>query len=473
MVFEAECFRLRSIVSFDERDVIMTKNKWFGTDGVRGVANEFPMTAEFAFRLGCAAAEIVCTDKKKVAIAKDTRISADMLEASLCAAFTAKGIDVIRLGVIPTPTVTAFADTLGVDMALMITASHNPYYDNGIKLIAPNGDKFSDETTAELETLIEKNDFSFDKNKIGKITENFSIVEKYMQQAINLFGNVKLNGMKIVVDCANGCFSNILPEVLRQAGAEVVAIGVSPDGYNINKDCGSQHVEAMLEEVKNQRADLGIAVDGDGDRIKVCNEKGVLIKSDQLIAFLAKYLQQSGENRSRPIVSTKLSNTGLERYIKNILGLEYYVSAVGERHVIKLLKEKGVVIGGEESGHIVLLDYVKSGDAMMTALMLIKGLVALGQKSSEIFPLFKEDFLYFENFAVKNMAQVKEITSDAGLAKILDCTSQEMIGHGRVVIHPSGTEPKIRVWVCGDDENLVKSCGQKLWNKIEDLAKSA
>ena len=290
MVFEAECFRLRSIVSFDERDVIMTKNKWFGTDGVRGVANEFPMTAEFAFRLGCAAAEIVCTDKKKVAIAKDTRISADMLEASLCAAFTAKGIDVIRLGVIPTPTVTAFADTLGVDMALMITASHNPYYDNGIKLIAPNGDKFSDETTAELETLIEKNDFSFDKNKIGKITENFSIVEKYMQQAINLFGNVKLNGMKIVVDCANGCFSNILPEVLRQAGAEVVAIGVSPDGYNINKDCGSQHVEAMLEEVKNQRADLGIAVDGDGDRIKVCNEKGVLIKSDQLIAFLAKYL---------------------------------------------------------------------------------------------------------------------------------------------------------------------------------------
>lgn len=451
----------------------MTKNRWFGTDGVRGVANEFPMTAEFAFRLGCAAAEIVCMEKKRVAIAKDTRISADMLEASLCAAFTAKGVDVIKLGVIPTPALTAFAETLGVDMALMITASHNPYYDNGIKLIAPSGDKFSDEVTAQIEAVIAKNSFEFDKDRIGKITEDFSIKEKYMQKAVAACKNANLSGLKVVVDCANGCFSDILPEVLCKAGADVKVLGAAPDGYNINKDCGSQHVEAMLEEVKKQQADLGIAVDGDGDRIKVCDEKGCLIKSDQMIAFLAGYLQQKGENRSRPIVSTKLSNTGLERYIKSVLGLEYYVSAVGERHVIKLLKEKGGVVGGEESGHIVLLDYVKSGDAMMTALTFIKGVVEAKCKASQIFPLFEEDFLYFENFAVKNMAQVKEITADARLKALLDEVCKKMDGHGRVVIHPSGTEPKIRVWVCGDDETLVKDCGQRLWKQIENLAQSA
>ncbi len=452
----------------------MAKNKWFGTDGVRGVANEFPMTAEFAFRLGCAAAEAVCLSQRRVAIAKDTRISSDMLESALCAAFTAKGIDVIRLGIIPTPALTAFADALNIDMALMITASHNPYYDNGIKLIAPNGDKFSDETTAQLEALIEKNQFVFDKNKIGKIIDDSSIKEKYIKKALSIFGdNIRLNGFKVVVDCANGCFSNILPNVLQKLGAELVILGANPDGYNINKDCGSQHVGAMCDEVRKCGADLGVAVDGDGDRIKISDNNGNLIGSDQLIAFLAKYLQQKEENKSRPIVSTKLSNTGLERYVTSELWLKYFVTGVGERNVIKTLKEEGGVIGGEESGHIVLLDYAKSGDAMMTALITIKGIIDSAKKVNEIFPLFKEDFLYYENFTTANKEQVKEITANNELAIILDEVVQEMKGHGRVVIHPSGTEPKIRVWVCGDDENLVKSCGQKLWDKIENLAKSA
>ena len=452
----------------------MAKNKWFGTDGVRGVANEFPMTADFAFRLGCAAAEVVCINKKKVAIAKDTRISSDMLEASLCAAFTAKGIDVIRLGVIPTPALTAFADNLNIDMALMITASHNPYYDNGIKLITPNGDKFSDETTAQLEELIEKNEFSFDKNKIGKVLDDDSIKEKYIKKALAIFGNdINLSSFKIVADCANGCFSDILPKVLQQLGAEVIALGANPDGYNINRNCGSQHVATMCDEVKKCGANLGIAVDGDGDRIKISDNDGKIIGSDQMIAFLARYLQASGENKSRPIVSTKLSNTGLERYIVNELGLEYFITGVGERNVIKTLKEKGGVVGGEESGHIVLLDYAKSGDAMMTALTAIKGIAEAAKKANEIFPLFREDYLYFENFTTKNNAMVKEIAANDDLAKVLEEVCKEMAGHGRVVIHPSGTEPKIRVWVCGDDNALVKSCGQKLWNKIESLAQSA
>lgn len=452
----------------------MAKNKWFGTDGVRGVANEFPMTADFAFRLGCAAAETVCINKKKVAIAKDTRISSDMLEAALCAAFMAKGVDVIRLGVIPTPALTAFADTLDIDMALMITASHNPYYDNGIKLIAPSGDKFSDETTAQLEALIEKNEFLFDKNKIGRVFDDASIKEKYIKKALAIFeGDIRLNGFKVVADCANGCFSDILPLVLSKLGAEVVVLGANPDGYNINKDCGSQHVGLMCDEVKKCGADLGIAVDGDGDRIKICDNEGKIIASDQLIAFLAKYLQTTGANKSKPVVSTKLSNTGLERYITKELGLEYFITGVGERNVIKTLKEKGGVVGGEESGHIVLLDYAKSGDALMTALTTIKGIVDSAKKVNKIFPLFEEDYLYFENFATKNTAMVKEIVVNDELVKVLDEVSQKMKNHGRVVIHPSGTEPKIRVWVCGNNKELVESCGKKLWDKIESLAKGA
>ena len=449
----------------------MAKNKWFGTDGVRGVANEFPMTAEFALKLGMAAAELVCTKYKKAAIAKDTRISGDMLEAALVAGFTAKGIDVVCLGIIPTPAVTTFVSDLGVDMAVMITASHNPYQDNGIKLIAKTGDKFADETTAALEALIEKNEFNFDKDKIGRVTADNSIKEKYEQIALQMFSKTgSLKGMKIVADCANGCFSNILPRVLRQLGAEVVVIGAAPDGYNINRDCGSQHVEAMLAEVKKRNADLGIAVDGDGDRIKLCDNEGKLIKSEQLMAFLAKYLQESGDNRGRPFASTKLSNTALERYITQILGLEYYSTNVGERPVIKSLKEHGGVIGGEESGHIVLLDYAKSGDAMMTALKVVQGIVASGKKPSEIFPLFEDDCLYFENFKTTSPAQVKEITAQTELQELADDLSSKIQGHGRVVIHPSGTEPKIRIWVCGDDEIQVKEYGKKLWDKIESLS---
>lgn len=448
----------------------MVKNKWFGTDGVRGVANEYPMTADFALKLGMAAAEIVCTQHHKVAIAKDTRISGDMLEAALTAGFTAKGVDVVRLGAIPTPAVTTFVGSLSVDMAVMITASHNPYYDNGIKLIAQNGDKFSDETTAKLEALIEQNNFAFDKNQIGTVSEDTTITEKYKQIALNMFpAKSELKGIKIVADCANGCFFDILPSVLRQLGAEVITLGCAPDGLNINKDCGSQHTEALLAAVKQHQADFGIAVDGDGDRIKLCDNNGNLIKSEQLIAFLADDMQKSGENKGRPIASTKLSNTALEAYITKKLGLKYLSTAVGERAVIKALKENGGVIGGEESGHIVLLDYAKSGDAMMTALRVIKGVLTSGKKLSEIFPLFENDFLYFENFTVSSAGRVKEMAADEGLQTLVTALSDKMSGHGRVVIHPSGTEPKIRVWVCGDNQELVNDCGHKLWNKLSEL----
>ena len=450
----------------------MAKNKWFGTDGVRGVANEFPMTAEFAMKLACAVAAVVCKNKCKVAIAKDTRISGDMLEAALVAGFTACGVDVVRLGVLPTPAVTTFVADLGVDMAVMITASHNPYYDNGIKLIAANGDKFDDDVTAKLEELIEQNSFKFDKNKIGQVFDDVSIKEKYEQIAFDMFKDASLNGMKIVADCANGCFSNILPEVLRKLGAEVMVLADKPDGYNINKDCGSMHVENMLAAIKEYGCDMGVAVDGDGDRIKVGDNEGRLIKSEQLMAFLAKFMEEVGENRKRAFASTKLSNTALQRYVENVLGLKYISTAVGERPVIKALKENGGVIGGEESGHIVLLDYAKSGDAMMTFLKFVQGIKQNGKKVSELFPLFENDFLYYENFKVESKEMVKKIAGHEELQNLVDDFNQQIKGHGRVVIHPSGTEPKIRIWVCGDDNNQVQMFGQTLWQKIDSLSKS-
>ena len=449
----------------------MAKNKWFGTDGVRGVANVFPMTAEFALKLGMAAAELVCTKHHKAVIAKDTRVSCDMLEAALTAGLTAKGVDVELWGVLPTPAVTTFVGQSGADMAFMITASHNPYQDNGIKLIAADGDKFSDEVTAQLEGLIEQNHFECDKDKLGVVGRNLSVEAQYKARAAQI--SVDLSGKKIVADCANGCFSEILPDVLRRHGAEVVSLGTAPNGRNINEGCGSQHPEQMCETVKKIGADLGIAVDGDGDRIKICDNTGRLVKSEQVMAFLAENMQQTGENKNRPFASTKLSNTALERYITQKLGLKYLSTGVGERAVIKALKENGGVIGGEESGHIVLLDYSKSGDAMMVSLAVLRALAADGRKAAEIFPLFADDALYFENFKAQSTAQVKKIAAHPELQALVDEMSRKIGAAGRVVIHPSGTEPKIRIWVCGKDERLVKEIGQTLWAKIESLAKCA
>lgn len=448
----------------------MAKNKWFGTDGVRGVANEFPMTAEFAFKLACALSKKVCVNHKKVAIAKDTRISCDMLEAAMIAGFTAQGVNVVRLGILPTPAVTTFADKTGCDMAVMITASHNPYQDNGIKLIGADGDKFADEVTAEIENLIELNDFVFSKNELGMVSYDATIKEKYKRIAYEMCQNKPIfKGLKVVVDCANGCFYDILPEVLQNLGAEVIALGVEPDGLNINRDCGSQHVEAMLEKVKESKADIGIAVDGDGDRIKICDNNGNLIKSEQLMAFLAQVLEQSGENKGRAFASTKLSNTALERFITQKLKLEYYSTGVGERYVINALKEHEGMIGGEESGHIVLLDYAKSGDAMMTAIRILKGVVESGKKVADIFPLFDDDYLFYKNYTVPNKDMVKKIANHPDLVELVDKLSAKIKNNGRVVIHPSGTEPKIRVWVCGNDNAVVQDCGVQLWNKIEKL----
>ena len=444
-------------------------NKLFGTDGVRGVANVYPMTADFAMKLAMAAGELVCNGKKKAAIGRDTRVSGEMLEAALAAGFTAAGVDVVRLGVLPTPAVTTLTPDLGVDMAVMITASHNPYYDNGIKLVAADGNKFSDEMTAALEEKISRGDFALSPEKIGRISEDVSAVEKYIEVAKSTAPSGQpLSGLKVVLDCANGVFSAIMPEVYRELGAEVISMSCEPDGTNINKDCGSMHPQKMMAKVVESGADLGIAVDGDGDRIIVCDEKGQKVNSEQVIGFLAEYLEQKGELKGRAVVSTVLSNTALERFVRS-KGLPYYSTPVGERHVVAKMKEVNGAVGGEESGHVVAMDYCKSGDALVVSLILSQGVLQSGRKMSEIFPLFAFDPFEFVNPRFESREQVKELVKNEAFVQLVEECKKEIGDEGRVVIHPSGTEPLIRVWVSGKDAALVKKLSAKLVAKLEEL----
>ena len=439
----------------------MTK-KLFGTDGVRGVANVYPMTAEFAVKLGMACGQEICRNKRRAAIGRDTRISGEMLEAGLTAGLTAAGIDVVKLGVLPTPAVTSVTPELGVDMSFMITASHNPYQDNGIKLITAEGDKFSDEVTSRLEELIAADSFELEGCRLGTVSENKEAVVLYLEKAKSFIESDRpLKGLRVVLDCANGVFADIMPQVFKDLGAGVIALGNRPDGCNINKDCGSQHPEKMFETVRDAHAHLGIAVDGDGDRIIVCNEKGEKVASEQLIAFLAETLKAEGKYNGNAVVSTVLSNTALERYVRS-LGMEYYSTKVGERAVIAKMREVGCSVGGEESGHVVVADYGKTGDGMVAGLLLSLGLLKSGRKMSEIFPRFAFDPFVFVNPRVASREVVRQAVGDERVKAAVKAAEEKIAGRGRVVLHPL-----IRVWVSGSDEALVRELSDSIVNEIK------
>ena len=429
--------------------------KLFGTDGVRGVANQYPMNVDFAAKLGTACGLKICTARKRVAIGHDTRISCEMLQSALTAGFLAAGVDVILLGVLPTPALTAITPDLDVDMSVMITASHNPYYDNGIKLINADGDKFDDATTSELEKMVEEGRFELSSEKLGRIIENKEAVALYLDKVYKIIDNPRpLTGLRAVLDCANGCFSGIMPQVFKELGAGIICLGNDPDGYNINRDCGSQHPEKLFETVVGSHADIGIAVDGDGDRLLVCDRDGKKIPAEALIAFLARYLKETGRYRGNAVVSTIISNTAMERYIRQ-MGFEYYSVKVGERAIIAKMKEVGCSLGGEESGHIVAGDYCKSGDGMINALLVCLALAKDGRKTDEIFPEFVFDPYVFVSVPVKDRQTVAIASASDQVKDAVKQAEEIMSGCGRVVLHPSGTEPKIRVWVSGSDENKV------------------
>ncbi len=442
--------------------------KLFGTDGVRGVANTFPMTCEFAFRLAQVLSTLICVNKKRVAIGKDTRVSSYMLEAALTAAFTSMGVDVVKMRVVPTPLMTSQIQYLDVDMGVMITASHNPYYDNGIKLIGPYGSKFSDEWNAKVEELlISDTKFSPNRDSIGKVYKDKTSVLTYMENILKIAPNDDaLRGLRIVLDCANGAFSKIMPQVFKSLGAGILALACEPNGYNINEKCGSQHTEMLAKTVVDAHAHLGLAVDGDGDRLIVVDSSGNRLDGDQIIAFLAQYLYRHNMLKDNAVVATVWSNLGLEKYLHE-QAISFYRTPVGERYVIEKMREIGASLGGEESGHIVLLDYARTGDALIAAVLFCLALMEDGRKSAEIFPLFEKCPCKLTNIRFENQQDVTNAFDASQVQQAIASAEERLKGIGSVIVRKSGTEPLIKIRVESEDEALVFAVTNNLVETIE------
>ncbi len=426
-------------------------DKLFGTDGMRGVANVYPLTIDFCLKLGNVLGLHFCRDKRRIAIARDTRISGSMLFSALASGLTAQGVDVLDLGVIPTPLCTTLTPELEVDMSIMITASHNPYKDNGLKLINRSGDKFADSETAKVEELMQAPfEPTYNPQQIGQIIAAECGIDDYFEAINSLSKADSLQGMKIALDSANGAFSDILPYVFKYLGAEVISLSDAPDGYNINENCGSQHTENLAKTVVENGCQIGIAVDGDGDRIIICDENGKRLDGDQIIAYLATYLHTHHLLKGNAVVSTIFSNMGLGKYIRS-LGLGYYASAVGERYVIEKMREVGSNLGGEESGHMVLSDYSRTGDALIAAIVVCLGIFESGKKVSEIFPVFTPFPTEAHNLKFADKAVISKILDNPQVQSCIAEVKERLSDHGSLIVRKSGTEPVIRLKI--EDEN--------------------
>ena len=448
-------------------------NKLFGTDGVRGVANTFPMTAEFAFKLATILSKIACLAHKKVAIGKDTRISGDMIEAALSAGFMSCGVSMLSLGIVPTPLVTLKTPSLGVDMALMITASHNPYQDNGIKLINADGDKFSDDFYKKIELLLEQEEnLSGERTSaIGSILSRTDVVEQYIEDIRNIAPNYKaLQGLRVVLDCANGSYSYILPQTFKDLGAGVIAINNQPNGVNINENCGSQHPEQLAKTVIDTHAHFGVAVDGDGDRIILVDDKGNIIDGDQLLCFLALYLKKHNALTNNTVISTEWSNLGLGNYLTS-QGFLYFKSKVGERYVIDLMKEKSAVLGGEVVGHIVLSQYAKTGDALVTAIIIALAYLESKKALSDIFPIFTPFPCIIENIRFSNAQYMSESVEYDDVKQALVEGKKQLGEISTLIARKSGTEPVIKLRVEGQNEKTVQQVAAHLKQLIQKYQK--
>ena len=429
--------------------------KYFGTDGIRGQSNRLPMTSEIALKVGMAAGTVFQNGahRHRVVIGKDTRLSGYMLEAALMSGFTAVGMDVFLLGPMPTPAVAMLTRSLRADLGVMISASHNRYEDNGIKLFDPDGYKLSDETELEIEALIDNptSRMLVAPDRIGRATRVESAQERYIEFAKRtLPKDLRLDGLRIVIDCANGAGYKVAPEALWELGAEVIKIGVEPNGRNINDKCGSTAPGLLCEKVRELRADIGIALDGDADRVVIVNEKGQIVDGDQLMAVIAESWHSRGKLAAGGIVATVMSNLGLERYLGG-LGLTMVRTGVGDRYVVEHMRRHGYNVGGEQSGHIVLSDYITTGDGLVAALQILAVVVTTGKPVSEVTSRFKPLPQLLQNVRYASGKPLE----DSRVLKAIDAGKAKLGTTGRLVIRPSGTEPVIRVMAEGDDELLV------------------
>jgi phosphoglucosamine mutase len=429
--------------------------KYFGTDGIRGRANGV-ITAELALKVGQAVGLTFQNGehRHRVLIGKDTRLSGYMIENALTAGFTSVGMDVLLTGPIPTPGVAMLTRSMRADLGVMISASHNPFDDNGIKLFGPDGYKLSDETEKAIEELL---DADLGKRlagaqKIGRARRIDGVQDRYIEFAKRtLPRTMELDGMRVVVDCANGAAYRVAPAALWELGAEVFALGVEPDGFNINKDCGSTAPEALVRKVREMRADIGIALDGDADRVAIVDEKGHIVDGDQLLAVVAESWMEDRRLAKPTVVATVMSNLGFERHLKG-LGLTLARTPVGDRYVLEHMREGGFNLGGEPSGHIIMSDYATTGDGFVAALQVLAVVKKHGKPVSEVCHRFDPLPQVMKNVRYRDGKPLE----DAKVKSAIEAAVQRIEGQGRLVIRASGTEPLIRVMGEGENKLLVE-----------------
>ena len=446
--------------------------KYFGTDGIRGRANTDPMTAETALRVGMAAAAHFTrgNHRHRVVIAKDTRLSGYMIEPALQAGFVSMGMDVFLVGPMPTPAVSMLTRSMRCDLGVMISASHNPYHDNGIKLFGPDGYKLSDEVEADIEALMATGLTSHlaDAGKLGRAKRIDDAQGRYTEFVKQTFPKgLSLEGLKIVLDCANGAAYKVAPEVLWELGAEVITVGTTPDGFNINDGCGSTATDLMREQVVAHGADMGIALDGDADRVMVCDEHGTLIDGDQIMGLIATRWAETGRLAQGGMVSTVMSNLGLERYL-NGFGLKLERTPVGDRYVVERMRAQGYNLGGEQSGHIVLGDSGTTGDGLAAALQILAARVETGKPASELCTVFQPLPQVLKNAAYSGRSPLELEAVQSAIAD----AEKRLASSGRLLIRASGTEPLIRVMAEGEDLGLVDDVVDGLVAILQNAAKS-
>lgn len=427
--------------------------RYFGTDGIRGLTNSPPMTAAIALKLGQAAGRhfLRGSHTHRVVIGKDTRLSGYMMESALVAGFTSVGMDVTLLGPMPTPAVAMLTRSMRADLGVMISASHNPFHDNGIKLFGPDGYKLSDDDEIAIETLLEEEIPLAEPRAIGRARRIDDAQGRYIHFAKATFPeHLRLDGLKIVIDCAHGAAYKVAPAALWELGAEVIAVGVAPDGFNVNDKVGSTHPKALQLKVLESGADIGIALDGDADRLIVVDERGQVVDGDQLMALIAAQAAAAGTLKGGALVATVMSNLGLERFLAT-KGIALHRANVGDRHVLELMRDRGCNVGGEQSGHIILSDHATTGDGLVAALQVLAALVASGKPASELLHLFDPLPQLLKNVRFKGGAPLEADNVKAAIA----AGEAKLAGQGRLLIRKSGTEPLIRVMAEGEDKALV------------------
>lgn len=446
------------------------ERKIFGTDGIRGTANTWPMTAEIAIRAGMAAGLQFTrgNHRHRVVLGKDTRLSGYMLEPAMTAGFTSVGMDVVLVGPMPTPAVAMLTRSLRADLGVMLSASHNAFSDNGIKFFGPDGHKLSDRIEAEIEARMQSNMNAslVSPSSLGRAMRLDDAPGRYIEAAKATFpSGHRLDGLKVVVDCANGAAYKVAPTVLWELEAEVIAVGVDPDGFNINKDCGSVHTDFMCKQVVAHGADVGIALDGDADRLILADENGQVVDGDQLMAAISDHWAETGNLKGGGVVATVMSNLGLERHLAS-KGLELIRTQVGDRYVVEHMRQHGFNVGGEQSGHIVMSDFGTTGDGLVAALQVLALVVAEGHPVSEVCRRFKAVPQLLKNVCYSGRSPLET----PRINQAIQAERSRLGNKGRLLIRPSGTEPLIRVMAEGDDQELVHSVVNDLIEMIEDVA---